>query len=351
MNAYRASVRDSLVLRDNRPMVTGAGKAPSMDVPWPSTTAGLVRTRLGTDATGKFTGDPENLLQVRVSGPWLVRERDGMRFFPAPRDAVWFRDAEGKTFVRRLVPQAKREGFLYSGELPEVVGFREGEETRAKPFEGARFWSAAAIQEWNGRGEAPAWDSRDILVGLQEEVRTHVALSNERTAREGQLFSTGHRRFVAQHNKNGALETFAIGFDTDRRALAAGAAPMGGERRMVSISQESMPFSDLTLPPLNGGPVRITLLTPAIFAEGAIPKVIGGARVVAAIVPRPEVISGWDFAKNGPKPTRRVVSAGSVFWVKSDDAEALAKKLWLKPVSSLEQDCRDGFGLAIVGPA
>lgn len=74
--------------------------------------------------------------------------------------------------------------------------------------------------------------------------------------------------------------------------------------------------------------------------------------MIASVVGRPEVVSGWDFDKRGPKPTRRMAPAGSVYWVKVDptvDAKTWAKSIWMQSVSDEPQDKHDGFGLAVVG--
>ncbi len=74
-------------------------------------------------------------------------------------------------------------------------------------------------------------------------------------------------------------------------------------------------------------------------------------RLVGASVPRWRAISGWSLAKPyGPKPTRRLVSAGATYFLEkvSGDPAELAK-VWLGPVSDGGQDQSDGFGLALWG--
>lgn len=364
MRLYQVSVRDTLVLRDNRPMTTGAGRAWSMDIPWPSTVAGLARTRLGSDANGVFrktsASELDALRAVAVAGPWLVEESTKRLFFPAPRDAVWFRDPMADGIVpRRLVPCPRERGVLYDddGESAlDLASFAEALPSRAKPATGPRFWSWDALARWNSGGAAPHPGGREVLLGLTEEERTHVALESDRAYKDGQLFTTVQRRFVVEDNAG--WRSFAVGFGVeDPRVLAAGLAAFGGERRVATLSAY-----DGALPAFDPAPfaaaarLKVTLLTPAIFTEGAVPASLPagdqGARVVAAIVPRPEVVSGWDFAKRKPKPTRRVVSAGSVFWLDTTgrDPIELARNLWLRPVSSEHQDRNDGYGLAVVSP-
>ena len=121
--------------------------------------------------------------------------------------------------------------------------------------------------------------------------------------------------------------------------------------------------------------VRLILATPAIFKNGWFPgwlKPCGEhlegkppgipdecdlmLRLVSACVDRWKPISGWNLERNsrGPKPIRRLVPAGSVYFFEILEGKAidLAEALWLKSVSDYEmdgQDKRDGFGLALWG--
>ncbi len=75
--------------------------------------------------------------------------------------------------------------------------------------------------------------------------------------------------------------------------------------------------------------------------------------LVAAKVSRPETVSGWNFQKMEPKPTRRVVPAGDVFWGRLSGAPdarlTWLDKTWGECISDEEQDRLDGYGLAVVG--
>ena len=48
-------------------------------------------------------------------------------------------------------------------------------------------------------------------------------------------------------------------------------------------------------------------------------------QLVAAAVPRAEVVSGWDLAQKQPKPAQRVAPTGSVYWI--EDLEATPEGL------------------------
>jgi CRISPR-associated protein Cmr3 len=107
----------------------------------------------------------------------------------------------------------------------------------------------------------------------------------------------------------------------------------------------------------------MVLASPAVFRHGWRPGWLGEnlegsppgsavrLRLVGLSIPRWRAVSGWSLAEpRGPKPVRRVVPAGGVYFfevVGGGTAVSLADR-WLQPVSD-EQDRRDGFGLAAWG--
>jgi CRISPR-associated protein Cmr3 len=90
---------------------------------------------------------------------------------------------------------------------------------------------------------------------------------------------------------------------------------------------------------------RVVLTTPGLFESGwCLPGVDTqqrvrwpglSAKLVSAAVPRTEVLSGWDLARQQPKAAQRVAPTGSVYWLDELDTtpEALgnvaARGLWL----------------------
>lgn len=361
MKLFVVEPRDPLFVRDGRPMNVGGSRARSVSFPLPSTVAGLARTRIGLDENGTFTHPkPEQLLEeVSVSGPFLCRLSTSGEpeevLLPAPRDVVWFvsDDAAGIRGHRLVPRQTESFGAGARTDLPEtyaLLGF-EQQPSAAKATPGEAFWSFSEVAGWLTEPEAvltPRGTSP-----LANERRTHVAIDpGKRTAAEGMLFSTEALRFGTRDARFGLL--FGCEDRQDRR-LPLGVANLGGERR-ISLLRDgsalawppSVPDAVFALKP--GSTARVVLLSPAVFEQGALPESIAGARVLAAAVPRPEVVSGWDYAKQRPKPTRRMVARGSVYWVEVPHASWVAE-VWLNSVCPSEQDRRDGFGIAVVGVA
>lgn len=365
MTAHVLWPRDPMVVRDGRPN-QGRSESATLAFPWPGTVAGVVRTRVGSDADGRFTAtDLDALRRIAVRGPLLTDGRS--LYVPAPRDAVALRDRPTALFRARPLPP--RADVLVDGEAPErLVGFAAGALPEGKP---------AALPAWWRWDDALTWLTdpgslhRDGLEGrairaLPLERRVHVKLTADRVAEDAMLFETEGIRFVRDDRAPLGIFLDAEGADA-RRGLGA----FAGERRLVQWEAAG----DLALPGLpdvlrahlgaagERVRVRVVLLTPAHFTAGSQPSFAGDSPLqsrdgvtvtpVASIVPRPETVSGWDFATNQPKGTRRLVAAGSVWWIELKGPAAArvawAEGVWMRNVSDGAQDRRDGYGLAALG--
>lgn len=372
--------RDTALFRDARPF--GAGEAASsLPFPWPSTIAGFVRSRLGMNAANEFEWTPAQARKVAVAGPWLVElepstEHIKTHLFPAPRDAVFFRveGAEGveSQLLRRRLAQRAHQADEWS-DLPEgkqLVGFaRDPGENPGKPARGPAMWRTDTLQAWlndpNAHDEEPVIPDEVGVGALPRERRTHVKIDyNTQTAETGALFQTEQLRFERYDAKQGRMRRFALvaatqaNVDETRLSTRTSATgSLGGERRMASVYpiQDAVP---LTCPELGADEeiIRVVLLTPAIFEAGYCPGAAGlgeGVEVVAAATDRFQAVSGWSFERpQGPKPTRYMAPAGSVFWLSiPGGAAAWATARHLTCISDDPQDRLDGFGLIAIGRA
>lgn len=380
MNGWLIDPRDPLVVRDGRPN-DRRSQSDVLPFPFPGTVAGLCRTRLGSEPSRGFTAGKQldALRDTALRGPCLVAEGDAgtVLLAPAPSDAHVVEDPVGHVLrLRALHPLDEADALfdqVLGASLP--VGMTaEHEVTGKPPRDLPRWWAWPRFEAWlTGRGRAFDGDAAarflsDGVSALPAEPRLHVAIESSRgTHRDGMLFGATGLRFIQGGRR------LSIYVDFDGRALPdreihAGIGPMGGERRLGYWRP-----TDWTLP---GPPdavataltaqsavarVRLVLLTPAIFTAGWRPGAespafaVSGVEVklVAARVPRPEVVSGWDFESGRPKPTRRMVPAGSVYWLDlrgpPEARREWLDRVWMQNVSDDAQDRRDGYGLAAVG--
>jgi CRISPR-associated protein Cmr3 len=385
MTVWIIEPRDPFIARDGRPfgLIPGA-RAASYDFPFPSTTTGGVRTRHGLGTGGDFD-DPQQksrliaaVRQIEVRGPLLVEignNIDDIRWLaPAPADAALFELATKNGTIARCKAEIK---FREPRSLPEGADTNLPDGLAPvwptfpcprKPFENApRYWRWERFERWLINPLREEVDLSELgHNGPASEIRTHVKVEPKSwTAAEGELFQTRGLEFALQ-DRNGLLSTvgrLALGIATDATGVTAGLAPLGGERRLVNWykSQAALPECPALLREAihKTGACRVVLLTPAHFKDGSRPQRL--IEPQAGITPelkamataRPQVVSGWDFEKKQPKPTRRLMPPGAVLFLKLD-GDAVARNrwidaMWMNCVSDDEQDRRDGFGLAVLG--
>ncbi len=370
MTTWLLTPRDSLMVQDGRPCYAGQSLR-SLDFPWPSSLAGFVRTTIGRDPkTGQFRISPQQAREIAIQGPLLVQTYEDDKtpphfYAPAPLDVLW-QSIESKLQRFRLAPIEDTQ--LPSGcqhDLQES-GLRViaplGETSKGKPTGGAAFWSWTDFEDWLIK---PPFQPEEVvqpfgLSALQRERRTHVSVDPKtQTAEDSKLFSTEMLRFVRRTegpNGTSSYAQLALAFGCAHSGLDGGVGCLGGERRISNLTKTThlLPAFPEKKFPKGQRLLRVVLLTPAIFAQGFRPNNPPDATLVAAAVGRPQVISGWDLEKQGPKATRRMAPAGSVFWFQLNnetDPIAWAKQRWLQSICDDKQDQRDGFGLCAVGVA
>lgn len=396
MSTWLIEPRDPLIVRDGKP-IGGDARIETLPFPFPSTTAGAARTRMASPQ-GEFSLSKENakkLLEIPVAGPVLAEVdvstgEANQYYFPAPRDALVFpvKNAQEKLThltVRRLVPQSllpgARTDSLGEHELLPIAALG-GEKTEKLYDKAPAYWNEANMLAWlektNG-DEVTCVPNELGLAQLPMETRTHVAIQpGERVGMDGQLFQTKGLRFTqnqqepSERTKWRNVRQLAISIRASDGAIGKDVmelrnelAPIGGERRLARWRKSSRGWPEcpqgITNAIRKSKTARIVLVTPAMFKRGALPewngKVWPEGKVIATVkgacVGRPEIVSGWDMVKNGPKASRRLAPAGSVYFVQLRGTEKEIEKwvtdAWLSSVSDAPQDRLDGFGLALVG--
>lgn len=391
---------DPLIVRDGRPFgTTPGGRAASLAFPFPSTTTGGIRARIGPDEQGQFSPERiDYLKQVSVRGPLLVEvsENDShsdikVWLVPAPADALLLEPEalladqqtadtnakEKQSLRKRLIPLEALGNPQSSTNLPAellLVGqvlHSEGKPKKQVP----RFWYWEQFEHWLTK--PPQFEDTVTMSSLghsgpMTEARMHVSIDvSTQTASEGALFQTRGLEFTlpgeidasgADHRISDA-QRLALAVVSEQADFAPCVAALGGERRMVCWRKSAKSLPDIPAELMkqvqDDKACRVILLTSACFDEGWLPTWLLAERegvqpdVKAIAIQRPQVVSGWDFEKRGPKPTRRLAPAGSVFFLKlTGEPEAIARwiqAIWMQCVSDNEQDRRDGFGLAVVG--
>lgn len=408
---------DPLIVRDGRPFGPDpSARAESLSFPFPSTTTGGARTRAGLKADGMFDmSQIERVKQIEVRGPLLVQLTqigDAIEkwLVPAPADALLLESKKkGYVLCKQLVPLK-----VYGG--TETVSTKddkpfappkpdEGADTistkdstslmlvgqvqpdASKPSKDARsYWYWDVFKNWLVNPSDQEWlidysDDEPSLanlgdVGPSREYRLHVSMNPETlTAKDGALFETSGLEFTSiaagkdKETRMSRARRLALAVIVDRRkasSIRGGFASLGGERRMVSWRRSGGDSDLLECPSelqtaiIKNKACRVLLLTPACFEQGYRPGWLVRPRdgvqpnLEAIAIQRPKIVSGWKLEPPvGPKPTRRLAPAGTVFFLSLEGDDKAIKSwvdgIWMQCISDKVEDRNDGFGLTVLG--
>lgn len=379
MTVWLIEPRDPVIFRDGRPFDASPGaRAKTLSFPLPATIAGATRTRAGQDANGSFdTHRIGELLAKQVRGPVLVElHEDGSVkewLFQAPADALLLRHDPYDRKRARIVPlTVTNPPSGTASNLPvglALVG--PTEHAKAKPHSNVpAFWRWRQYQAWLSSPIAQDAEMETIgCFGPTRESRMHVSIAPiTQTAEDGALFQTSGLEFVHTSIEKDSPPSLAqaqmLGLVVETDAvLKEGLGFLGGERRIARW--RSGPDGMPECPPevrqaiVTSKHCRLVLATPALFSQGYLPDTAKLSRsnvtvsVQAVVNQRYQTVSGWDYVNSRPKPARRLAPAGSVYFLQLDgnenDIGQFVDEVWLQAISDDEQDCRDGFGLALLG--
>ena len=343
---------DVLYLRGNRLFGEAGSHAEPQMPPWPSVFAGALRSLMLVQQNvdlEKFSrgeiahdilGTPSSPGSFAVTHVSLARRMaDGWQaLLPLPGDVLvtgWERRSPAgprlQVSYARPVPLKRLEPVRLS--CPEalesvpVLRLKETEKIRA----GAAWLTPDGLSKYM-RGDS--LEPGEIV--RQDELwktdpRLGIALDAEtRTAAEGRIYTT---EAVALCPDVG----FLVGtVGTGNLLPSRGVVRLSGDGRGAELQEVSVDEPWLQLPETRS--FRLILRTPALSPHGWLPPglvphqghwelQLGGlrARLLAAVVPRNQVISGWDLARWKPKPAVRAIPAGAVYWFRTEqeDREAL----------------------------
>ncbi|MCH8569448.1 MAG: type III-B CRISPR module-associated protein Cmr3 [Balneolales bacterium] len=201
---------------------------------------------------------------------------------------------------------------------------------------------------------------------FRKEPRMGIVIdASSGTVEEGKLFTTPFIRLNPKTNVGFRLSIKQNIADTLDGALLR----LGGDGKLSALTatettDETGFTTDLKSAVKDTGMLKLVLLTPAVFGQGWLPDgfdaesgegSLNGFRVrlTAANTGRYQPIGGWDVAKNCPKPTRRAVPAGAVYWIECEKGQeaALVDALHGTSICSNKEYQKQGLGIIHTGVA
>lgn len=372
LKRYVITPVDPIISRDARPFGVG-GRVRSLSWLTQSVIAGAIRTHLYSADTSRT---PEMLKSVAVRGAFPVI--GGQICFPRPLD-ILKHGTEIYTIRPIDIPAGCGVDMPNASLLPCAP--RETEDD-FKPDKLEEFWTREIMVKWLNIGCDADLAGFSLDSGthpsIQRDERIHASIDPKSGTtggdREGRLFSTIGLDFNIKKDGSGEItERFDVISMSVDIELPDGMslpddfiAPIGGERRLAAFKAVGDDF----MSPDNavktvGSNIRMVLASPAIFSKGWLPgwiddKTMHGVipdtgtevRLVSAVTERWQPVSGWSYedGSRGPKPLRRAVPAGSVYFFEyTGGSELDVSSAWLRSVCDDGQDRRDGCGLALWG--
>lgn len=371
MNYYWIDALSSLVFRSGKPFGT---QSDTHDIvfPLPSSAAGVIRTlsarQNNVDFSGKF--DSETLKKMMTHGIFLAQQDDSGNlklFAPKPADALYLKNQSTHQIeLVRLMPQAMPENSGCDLPYMDLLPVQLPINCKGKPQSGKAFWLLNDWLDWHNGKQLTFVDVQQNGVNLPEiDTRTHVAIDRmTQTSLDQHLFQTAAYDFANQRKEHHqGWEESRLGFViATPEELTDDIIRFGGEGRLSRIQLvKHIPENVLGQPEKLGNKIKLILLTPAIFAQGWLPKWIDAnslegtlpytqtrVKLCAVAVDRWLPVSGWDLAEHKPKAMRKAVPAGSVYWFEVVTNANDVAKIANQSVCDDEQDKCDGFGIVAV---
>lgn len=369
---------DVLLLRGNRGYGEAGCYGESYAPPPPSVIAGALRSRILLDDAADLSAFAQGRLRHPAIGtpdePGSFRVMEfhvGRRYVagrlealaPLPADLAVFHE-NGRPVLRAMHPlELPFQGGALSDSYPLPKRPVLAEKSRGKAVGG--YWLTERALRGYLAGRLPQGGDlvrTEALWGT--EARVGVGLDpDKRSALEGRLFTTEAIAMTRRLSPNDTQQ-FDAGFLVGVEGCdlpQGGMLRVGGDGRAMAIhpaGEYQFPEPDYEAIARAGG-CRMVLASPGVFQDGWLPTGVerdGGrwrfelhgvrARLVAARLPRAGLISGWDLARETPKPALRVAPTGSVYWLEGLEANAdqlrklvragLWSELYLDPVRRAE---------------
>lgn len=338
---------DTLFFRDGKPFTMGQETwADGIFPPHPSTVYGALRSAYFADHVGelnKANCEDDPTMGLVIKGMFLEIEND--LCLPLPLDCVKEKgksENDRETFLLKL----KENTIVSNMSMPYVLHGQKDIEVKTI--------HTAYLDNRAFKKYLDMIMKEFYYMNLSDYVLTEekIGIARDRhtnIATEGKLYRVDLCR----------LDNVSIIIDFEGLDLPGeGFLKLGGEGKVVAYKQlQNLPDFK---PNLEGNWFKLYLLTPSIFKGGWLPgwidtKTLEGTykglrlKLLSAVVGRHISIGGFDIKKGRPKPMRRAVPAGSVYYFEllKGELDDVTNLMHYKSIS--EYDAEQGFGVSFVG--
>lgn len=252
-----------------------------------------------SEELSKKIGDETNPGVIKLYGPFVYSEQSGEKkhYFPAPRN-IYKYNSEYRImqyFDASIDLEDLRVGLAW---IPEHDGVEEATENYIELEELLKLQSKERF-------------TLSRPTNFQIETRLGIALeSSQKKSQEGMIYTISTYRF-----KDGGFFMLTDSEQTVSEISKIQGVFLGSKQRWCNVKVE--PFKHNVFKRIETERVAISLVTPAIYEGGIVPKgaKFADVNIKAIAAGRKMAISGWDFAAGRPKPVYQAVSPGTVYYL------------------------------------
>lgn len=355
---------DTLFVRDGKPFSMGEEVwASGIFPPPPSVIYGALRTAYFSQNLGQLAeaGGPEDpTTSLSIKRIFLHDKEENELFIPCPFDIVESKAAKYDTYkVNKPRALLSLQSFdKPSSYGPDFILTAPADLTPVSSFGGNHWVSLTELNAYLRNGEIPSPFSSDHFFRTEPKIGIQKSATTGSSS-DGMLYRVGLIR-----PENG-ISIFVEWEDTTNQLVIpqTGLLKLGGEGKATHY-QPSNIEEKVLLPTLEGEIFKLILATPAVFKNGWLPEGIDPqtrkgtwqghqVEVLAAVFDRAQYLGGFSMRtkhqKGGPKPMRKALPAGTVFYVKTTEQAQEVAKAFHNVCISEGNLSQEGFGLAYVG--
>lgn len=375
---------DTLFFRNAKPFTMGDETgAQGMFPPSPSVLYGVLRSAYLAEnpeyiSKAGTEDDPTNALRITAIALQIGKKL----MHPLPCDLVKQKhpdDPDKENWVYPLTRHPKAAPDLLSS-LPTENILRFSSDEVVEAFENGLISSHQFRRYVDGTFKPG--EIRKLADCLKDEPKIGIARHDAtHSSREGALYRVDMQRpevleslSEEQHRESPLFQTttmrFLVRFTGLEHFPKRGVVRIGGEGKAATFLTIDDPFTIQT-PQIDPACFKVYLSTPAVFDKGWLPGYFeqddeqvwrgtlpNGARLtlLAGAIGRCQPIGGFDMAKRMPKPLRRMVPAGSVYYFKLDstpedmdkDVNKVREIFGQQAISDSEDYRKQGFGISYI---
>lgn len=176
----------------------------------------------------------------------------------------------------------------------------------------------------------------------------------------GKLYRVGMKRLSEKKVNDKKVNSLSLIIDFEGLQIQdKGLLKLGAEGKVAyykSIENYSKIFSEEELNEINDKTFKLYLINPSFFKNGWLPDFENNfllkefqLELINASIGKPISIGGFDMANKTPKPMRKAVPSGSVYYLKSSNSsfKEIYKQLNGKSISDYQ--AKEGYGHCLIG--